>query len=350
MPTRLPSSVSAAARLLVSVDLPTPPLPEPMHRTFATCASAPAGSEPRPSVFCSLPFSASERTSNATSTFVTPSTEPASRVTASTKWLRIGQPAVVSETVTATAPASEISIERTIPSSTIDLCSSGSLTRSSAARISSLVAMATKCRRPRRALRPARVLASAPWPGPSSASTRARAGELGAVGRPAVASLAPAALGDAVQRAGAMAVLLAPDPGLERPELLGLLDALVVFDDAEGARAAARARRASAASRCSSSTRRGSRRLPRSRTSRARSRGSARRTHRCRARKVGAASAGQEEEPGASVCGGRRSGEGGDALLHASSRPSSRRSCRPGRRSRRARTRARRSWRRARSP
>lgn len=52
------------------------------------------------------------------------------------------------------------------------------------------------------------------------------------VDRPSV--LAPAALGDAVQRAGCMAVLLSPDPELDRPELLDMLDALVVLDDAEG--------------------------------------------------------------------------------------------------------------------
>ena len=40
----------------MSVDLPTPPLPEPMHRTFATCASAPAGRLPRPSFCCSAAF------------------------------------------------------------------------------------------------------------------------------------------------------------------------------------------------------------------------------------------------------------------------------------------------------
>jgi hypothetical protein len=51
------------------------------------------------------------------------------------------------------------------------------------------------------------------------------------VDRPSV--VAPAVLGEVVQRAGAMVVLLAPDPGLERPELLQMLDALVVFDDAE---------------------------------------------------------------------------------------------------------------------
>ena len=62
------------------------------------------------------------------------------------------------------------------------------------------------------------------------------------VDRPSV--LAPAAIGEAVQRAGAMAVLLAPGPATELDGLLGLLDALVVFDDAEdldGLLAAARA-------------------------------------------------------------------------------------------------------------
>jgi hypothetical protein len=56
------------------------------------------------------------------------------------------------------------------------------------------------------------------------------------VDRPSL--VAPAALGDAVQRAGAMTVLLAPDPELERPELLDMLDALIVFDDGEGVQAA----------------------------------------------------------------------------------------------------------------
>ena len=52
------------------------------------------------------------------------------------------------------------------------------------------------------------------------------------VDRPSV--LAPAAVGEAAQRAGAMVVLLAPDPDLEDRELLELLDALIVFEDADG--------------------------------------------------------------------------------------------------------------------
>ncbi|HEV7806001.1 MAG TPA: hypothetical protein VGO80_09290 [Solirubrobacteraceae bacterium] len=52
-------------------------------------------------------------------------------------------------------------------------------------------------------------------------------------------ALAPAALGSAVQRAGAIVVLLAPDPGLDELELLGTLDALIVFDDAGAVQLAA---------------------------------------------------------------------------------------------------------------
>lgn len=46
-------------------------------------------------------------------------------------------------------------------------------------------------------------------------------------------ALAPAALGTAVQRAGGMVVLLAPDLALDGIELLGMLDALIVFDVGE---------------------------------------------------------------------------------------------------------------------
>lgn len=46
-------------------------------------------------------------------------------------------------------------------------------------------------------------------------------------------ALAPAALGAAVQRVGAIVVLLAPDPALDGIELLGTLDALIVFDAEE---------------------------------------------------------------------------------------------------------------------
>src|SRR3954454_9602882 len=136
-PTFLPCTASAAARLAVIVDLPTPPLPEPTHTTFATRASAPSGSGPRPSFCCRPAFSLSERTSKATFTRVTPSRAPTAERTAFSKWLRMGQPGVVSETVTSTVPSGRASIDRTISSSTIERRSSGSMTAVSAWRISS---------------------------------------------------------------------------------------------------------------------------------------------------------------------------------------------------------------------
>ena len=107
--------------------------------TLATSASAPSGRPaPRPSRLASAAFCASSRTSNDTLTPVTPGTPPTAAATPVWKWLRTGQPAVVRDTVTSTTPSSLTSIERTMPSSTIERCSSGSMTTSSALRISSL--------------------------------------------------------------------------------------------------------------------------------------------------------------------------------------------------------------------
>ena len=75
------------------------------------------------------------RTPKPTDTPVTPSTDLTALVTPVWKWPLIGQPGVVSETVTLTAPWSEMSTERTIPSSTMLRCSSGSMTTFSASRI-----------------------------------------------------------------------------------------------------------------------------------------------------------------------------------------------------------------------
>ena len=123
----------------MSVDLPTPPLPEATQITLPTWAIAPSGRLARPKRFCSSPFSESESTSKATVTSLTPSNALTAPATAVWKWPRIGQPAVVSEIVTSTRPESPNSIERTIPSSTIDRRSSGSITGSSASRTCSRV-------------------------------------------------------------------------------------------------------------------------------------------------------------------------------------------------------------------
>jgi hypothetical protein len=60
---------------------------------------------------------------------------PSSRTlstTAFSKWARIGQPGVVSETTTSTRPSSGWSIDRTMPRDTMSLRSSGSMTLRSA--------------------------------------------------------------------------------------------------------------------------------------------------------------------------------------------------------------------------
>src|SRR4029079_6632381 len=118
-----------------------PPLPEPTQTTFETRASAPSGSAPRPSFCCKPDFSWSERTSKATLTRVTPWRPPTAVRTAFSKWLRIGQPGVVSETGTSTVPSARASIDLTISSSTMERRSSGSMTAVSAWRISSRVGM-----------------------------------------------------------------------------------------------------------------------------------------------------------------------------------------------------------------
>src|SRR5215204_6373076 len=108
-----------------------------MQITFLTAASAPSGSPPwRPRRCWSPCFSWSESTSKATVTVGTPSAWTLS-TTAFSKWARIGQPGVVSETTTSTRPSSGCSIERTMPSDTMSLRSSGSMTLRSASWISS---------------------------------------------------------------------------------------------------------------------------------------------------------------------------------------------------------------------
>ena len=90
--------------MAVTVDLPTPPLPDATQTTLLTWASAPAGSRLRPSLLLEPGFSSGVRTSKATLTPVTPSSADTACVTACWKWLRIGQPGVVSDTITLTAP------------------------------------------------------------------------------------------------------------------------------------------------------------------------------------------------------------------------------------------------------
>src|SRR3954451_4544226 len=101
---------------------------------------APSGRPPgRPSLRWRPAFSWSLSTSKPTFTRVTPSTADTVFTTAVWKWFLIGQPGVVSDTVTSTTPASLMSIARTISSSTMSLRSSGSMTAFRASVTCSLV-------------------------------------------------------------------------------------------------------------------------------------------------------------------------------------------------------------------
>ena len=78
-----------------------------------------------------------------------PSSAPTFSWTAVMKCERIGQPAVVSETRMCTLPPAPGSIERTMPSSTMSLRSSGSMTFLRASVICCSVGIASHCRRGR---------------------------------------------------------------------------------------------------------------------------------------------------------------------------------------------------------
>ena len=121
----------------------------------------PRGACGRPSFCCRSDFSPSERTSKPTPTVLTPSSSETCWTTAFWKWERIGHPGVVSETTTSTRPSSWMSIERTIPSSTIERRSSGSMTWVSFSVIWSLVGTVAHCRRGQAAT-PARNMKTGP--------------------------------------------------------------------------------------------------------------------------------------------------------------------------------------------
>src|SRR3954467_13023677 len=140
----MPSSVSAAARFAVTVDLPTPPLPEPTQMMFFTAARAPGGGPSRRPSRCWRPlFSCWVSTSKPTFTSRTPSRRRTAVATPFWKCERIGQPGVVSDTTTSTRPSAGCSIERTIPRSTMLWRSSGSMTTLSASLICSCVGIAS---------------------------------------------------------------------------------------------------------------------------------------------------------------------------------------------------------------
>ena len=139
-PTLSPVAAIAWARLTVTDDLPTPPLP---LATAMTRVSEPgwakgislAGLPPR-SVSCRPERCSSVITPRLRSTPVTPATCPTAAVTSRVILSLSGQPATVSSTRTATTPSAPTLTASTMPISVMGRLISGSLTVASAAQIS----------------------------------------------------------------------------------------------------------------------------------------------------------------------------------------------------------------------
>ncbi len=126
-----PRLASAAARLTVTEDLPTPPFPEATAMTRARGGTAVAGA-------CSRAFQRARAITAArcsasicavdSSTDRTPGIAPTLPRTSRSIWDRKGQPAIVRATSTRTSPSSDTSTLRTMPRSTMSSPSSGSTT------------------------------------------------------------------------------------------------------------------------------------------------------------------------------------------------------------------------------
>ena len=144
MPTRCPSAARAQARFTVTLDLPTPPLPD---ATAITVVSEPAkkvgcccwGAAPPRRVETSEARCSSLIGDRETSTRSTPSSGASASVTSLVIRSLSGQPSIVIRTWTRTRPPSSTSMSRSMPMSSIGRPISGSLTLRSASRTWSCV-------------------------------------------------------------------------------------------------------------------------------------------------------------------------------------------------------------------
>ena len=133
-PTCLPLCANAMARLAVSVDLPTPPLPLQTARTRVDASRErpfDRSCTPPRNLVVSAWRSSAVITSKPRATRSTPGTSRSTSTTCCWNESRNGQPAIVRAIVTRTSPPS-ISTPRTMSSSVTGRRSSGSITRSSA--------------------------------------------------------------------------------------------------------------------------------------------------------------------------------------------------------------------------
>ncbi len=119
------------ARLTVTEDFPTPPLPEAMVTTRVVGGISLSGACSRAfqrAVAMAADFSSWVISVQLMRTLVTAGSDSTRERTSFWIWARIGQPAVVRATVTVTTPSSATSAPLAMPSSTMLLPSSGSTT------------------------------------------------------------------------------------------------------------------------------------------------------------------------------------------------------------------------------
>src|SRR5215469_14222106 len=135
-PTFWPEAARAAARLTVTDDLPTPPLPLATAYTrvseFGWANGICGSGRPPRSLVCRARRCSSLITSSWTRTEDTPGSLPAAAVTSRVMVSRSGHPATVRYTSTSTAPSAATSTFLTMPSSVIGRWISGSCTPPSA--------------------------------------------------------------------------------------------------------------------------------------------------------------------------------------------------------------------------
>src|SRR5216683_3949668 len=131
-PTFWPAAASAAARLTVTDDLPTPPFPLATAYTLVSDEGLANGISrsalPPRSLPCSPRRCSSLITSSSTRTRDTPASTATAAVTSRVMVSRSGQPTTVSQTSTRTVPSAATSTCLTMPSSVIGRWISGSST------------------------------------------------------------------------------------------------------------------------------------------------------------------------------------------------------------------------------
>ena len=140
-PTLKPSAASAAARLVVTVDLPTPPLPLATISTLVVGGMAVSGARCdtlKRALAMAAAFSSAVSSAHTMRTLVTPGRDSSRALTSFWIWALSGQPEVVRAISTRTNPSSDTCAPRAMPNSTRLLPSSGSTTP----RISSMTASA----------------------------------------------------------------------------------------------------------------------------------------------------------------------------------------------------------------